>query len=191
MLAAAADEAEEQEQKWQELLVRHEVVRLGADPGDALARIRELADDVQGELAQQMAAHVQALVDKDADALGAASEAFESGGSLLRAAEAATSAADAYRRAGNQRQATSWARQGAELARRCEGARTPGLVDAAGPTPLTKREREIALLAAEGLTSREIAEQLYVSVRTIDNHLARVYEKLGVKGRDDLRNVLT
>lgn len=191
MLAAAADEAEEQEQKWQELLVRHEVVRLGADPGDALARICELADDVQGELAQQMAAHVQALVDKDGDALGAASEAFEAGGSLLRAAEAATSAADAHRRAGNQRQATSWARQGAELARRCEGARTPGLVDAAGPTPLTKREREIALLAAEGLTSREIAAQLYVSVRTIDNHLARVYDKLGLQGRDDLRDVLT
>ncbi|OWY59668.1 hypothetical protein B7486_73345, partial [cyanobacterium TDX16] len=50
---------------------------------------------------------------------------------------------------------------------------------------------EIALLAAEGLTSREIAEQLYVSVRTIDNHLARVYDKLGVKGRDALRSVLT
>jgi ATP/maltotriose-dependent transcriptional regulator MalT len=191
MLTAAAVEAEEAEQKWQELLVRHEVVRLGGDAAEALPRIRDLAGDVQGELAQQMLQHVQALVDRDAEALGAVSTAFEEGGSLLRAAEAATAAADAFRRDGNQRAATSWARQGADLARRCEGARTPGLVDAAGPTPLTKREREIALLAAEGLTSREIAEQLYVSVRTIDNHLARVYDKLGVKGRDDLRDVLS
>jgi ATP/maltotriose-dependent transcriptional regulator MalT len=191
MLVAAADEAEAAEQKWEELLIRHEVVRLGGDPGDSIERIVDLAGDVQGELAQQIVRHVQALVDKDADALGEVSTAFEQSGSLLRAAEAATAAADAYRRAGNQRAATSWGRQGAELARRCEGARTPGLVDAAGPTPLTKREREIALLAAEGLTSREIAERLYVSVRTIDNHLARVYDKLGVKGRDDLRAVLS
>jgi DNA-binding CsgD family transcriptional regulator len=48
---------------------------------------------------------------------------------------------------------------------------------------LTGREREIALLAAEGMASREIAVQLSLSVRTVDNHLRRVYEKFGVSTR--------
>ncbi len=44
----------------------------------------------------------------------------------------------------------------------------------------------MALLAANGLTSRAIAERLYVSKRTVDNHLQRVYTKLGVTGRHQL-----
>jgi DNA-binding CsgD family transcriptional regulator len=55
---------------------------------------------------------------------------------------------------------------------------------------LTSREREIALLAAGGLSSKQIAGQLVVSVRTVDNHLRAVYRKLGVVGRGELRSVL-
>lgn len=190
ILHRAADEAAVLGQPWQELVIRHEAVRMGEDAGTHVARICELAEGVQGELAKAIAAHVGATARDDAQGLGAAADAFEHCGSLLLAAEAATAAADACRRDGDQRAATAWARKGAELARRCEGARTPGLIETAGPTPLTKREREIALLAAEGLTSREIAERLFVSVRTVDNHLARVYDKLGVGGRDDLAQVL-
>ena len=56
--------------------------------------------------------------------------------------------------------------------------------------PLTNREREIALLAADGLASRVIAERLYLSVRTVDNHLARIYTKLGVTNRSELAAAL-
>ena len=42
------------------------------------------------------------------------------------------------------------------------------------------REREIAVIAASGLSNREIARQPVVSVRTIDKHLQREYHKLGV-----------
>jgi DNA-binding CsgD family transcriptional regulator len=56
---------------------------------------------------------------------------------------------------------------------------------------LTAREREIAALAAGGLTSREVAERLVVSVRTVDNHLQRVYRKLGVSRRGELSRLLT
>jgi len=56
--------------------------------------------------------------------------------------------------------------------------------------PLTNREREIALLAASGQTSRAIAEQLYLSARTVDNHLGRIYEKLGVSNRAELAAAL-
>jgi DNA-binding CsgD family transcriptional regulator len=41
-------------------------------------------------------------------------------------------------------------------------------------------------MAAAGKTSRQIAEALFVSVRTVDNHLGRVYRKLEVKGRAEL-----
>ena len=55
---------------------------------------------------------------------------------------------------------------------------------------LTAREREVATLAAAGLTSREIAGRLVVSVRTVDNHLQRAYRKLGVTRREELADLL-
>lgn len=48
---------------------------------------------------------------------------------------------------------------------------------------LTKREREVLSVAAEGLTAREIAERLGVRERTVTTHLARIYGKLGVGNR--------
>ena len=55
---------------------------------------------------------------------------------------------------------------------------------------LSKRQLEVAALAAKRLSSREIALQLGVSVRTIDNHLAHVYRRLGVSDRRELRGAL-
>jgi DNA-binding CsgD family transcriptional regulator len=51
---------------------------------------------------------------------------------------------------------------------------------------LTGRELEIARLAAEGRTDREIADCLVVSVRTVESHLAAAYRKLGIRSRKDL-----
>jgi DNA-binding NarL/FixJ family response regulator len=48
---------------------------------------------------------------------------------------------------------------------------------------LTRREREVLLIASEGLTAREIAERLGVRERTVTTHLARIYGKLGVGNR--------
>src|SRR5690606_32139642 len=48
---------------------------------------------------------------------------------------------------------------------------------------LTPQERIVARLAAEGHTNREVAEELYISVKTVEHHLSRVYAKLGVQGR--------
>jgi DNA-binding CsgD family transcriptional regulator len=60
-----------------------------------------------------------------------------------------------------------------------------------GPTPLsvlTPQERQVAELAARGLRNREIAEHLFISVRTVDAHLHSVYPKLGISGRHQLRD---
>jgi DNA-binding CsgD family transcriptional regulator len=56
--------------------------------------------------------------------------------------------------------------------------------------PLTPREREVVALAAGGLASKAIADRLYLSVRTVDNHLQRAYTKLGVTAREDLASAL-
>ena len=53
----------------------------------------------------------------------------------------------------------------------------------AGPGPLTTRELEIAALAAEGLTNKEIATRLRLSVRTAENHVLNVMNKLGLDNR--------
>jgi DNA-binding CsgD family transcriptional regulator len=52
------------------------------------------------------------------------------------------------------------------------------------------REAEIARLAASGVTNQQIAERLYLSIRTVHNHLQHVYTKLGVSSREELAPLL-
>jgi DNA-binding CsgD family transcriptional regulator len=51
------------------------------------------------------------------------------------------------------------------------------------PLPLTHREQEVAQLLARGLTNRQIAEELFLSERTIDRHVSKVLKKLGIPSR--------
>lgn len=53
------------------------------------------------------------------------------------------------------------------------------------PRPLTDRELEVLRLAAEGLTNYDIAQRLYISVRTVEAHLTHIYNKLGVSSRTE------
>jgi DNA-binding NarL/FixJ family response regulator len=55
---------------------------------------------------------------------------------------------------------------------------------------LTPQELQIAQLAAAGLTNREIGERLYLSHRTIGSHLYRIFPKLGVTSRSELRDAV-
>jgi DNA-binding CsgD family transcriptional regulator len=80
-----------------------------------------------------------------------------------------------------QRAATELAATGTTRQPRIEGS----------PPLLTPQEREIALLAATGMTNREIATQLYVSPRTVSAHLYRIFPKLGVTSRAALRDALS
>jgi DNA-binding CsgD family transcriptional regulator len=109
---------------------------------------------------------------------------------MLLAAEAAAGAAEAYSRAGDTRAAAAALRRSNVLAATCEGASTPGLVHADTAVPLSGREREIVLLAAKGLASKDIAERLFLSVRTVNNHLQHAYAKLGVGSRAGLAQAL-
>jgi DNA-binding CsgD family transcriptional regulator len=166
----------------------HDLARLGNV--ESAERLAELAESCDGDLVATMASHAAGLRSRDPDALAAASEAFEGMGFVLKAAEAAMGASEAAAAGGDQRRATRLGTRAAELSARCETPSTPALAKASGPVPLTNREREIALLAAEGLASRVIAERLFLSTRTVDNHLARIYAKLGVSGRSALAEAL-
>ncbi len=53
------------------------------------------------------------------------------------------------------------------------------------PISLSKRELEVLLLLADGLSNQEMAEKLFVSVNTVKTHLARLYDKLGAKRRTE------
>ena len=48
---------------------------------------------------------------------------------------------------------------------------------------LTRREREVALLLGQGLTTRRIAQELSISANTANNHVARILKKLGLRSR--------
>jgi DNA-binding NarL/FixJ family response regulator len=56
--------------------------------------------------------------------------------------------------------------------------------------PLSRQEFAVALLVAEGMTNREIGQQLFVSHRTIDSHVAHALKKLGLRRRAQLAGVV-
>jgi DNA-binding CsgD family transcriptional regulator len=59
------------------------------------------------------------------------------------------------------------------------------------PGALTPAERDVVQLAAHGLTSKEIAQQLSITVHTVKAHLSRAYGKLGVRSRSQFAAQLT
>jgi DNA-binding CsgD family transcriptional regulator len=70
---------------------------------------------------------------------------------------------------------------------RSQGSRGRRVAAAAfGPTSLTDRERDVAQLAAQGYSAREIGERLFIGTRTVEGHLARAYAKLGVTSKVEL-----
>ncbi|MFC5063448.1 LuxR C-terminal-related transcriptional regulator [Actinomycetospora atypica] len=170
------------------LVVAQSAVRLGA--ADAVVdRLGALVAGMEGRLGPAVLAQARALVDGDAGALDALVDGFEAMGSPLLAAEVAAQAADLHRGAGRAGPADAATARARSLARACEGARTPALELLGARDDLTPRELEVARLAARGLTSRAISEQLTLSVRTVDNALRVVYAKLGVAGRRELAEV--
>jgi DNA-binding CsgD family transcriptional regulator len=162
-------------------LVRLDRAVLAAD------RLATLGQSVDGPLATLMARHARAAANGDAEDLLGVSRAFADLGLNLYAAEAAAMAAARLRTARLPLAAVASARL-AELLDVRVDARTPALL-ATRPT-LTDRELQIARMAAAGAPSREIAGQLFLSTRTVDNHLLRVYAKLGIAGRAELATAL-
>jgi DNA-binding CsgD family transcriptional regulator len=144
------------------------------------ARLAELTDLVEGPRVTVAAAFAAALAEGDAPAMEAVSAELEEMGDLLAAADAAAHAAIAYRTKDRRGAALTADSRAQQLAQRCGGAVSPALREAAQPIQLTAREREIISLVAQGLTNRQIAEKLTMSIRTVEGHLYRASRRLGI-----------
>ncbi|HEU5149704.1 MAG TPA: AAA family ATPase [Iamia sp.] len=189
LLLAGADALAATGDRNGEVACLHDLVRLGrAD--DVRDRLVAVLADAEGDLYGLLRAHVEAVWARSSEALGAVAEGFAGIGAWLLASEAAHAADEAARAAGDPRSAAAWALKGEQWRARCDEVRSPGLVAASAPVPLTRREREVAQLAAEGMPRKDMAEQLYVGVRTVDSHLVRIYAKLGVRNRAELAEAL-
>jgi DNA-binding NarL/FixJ family response regulator len=168
----------------------HTAVRLGTTVPVA-ARLESAAADADGVLSTAFVEHARAYASGDAAELDAVAQRFAALGVHLFAAEVAAQASQLHRAHGGRGNGNASALRARQWAQKCEGARTPAIADLDSASELTRREHEIAALAASGMTSRAIAEQLVVSVRTVDNVLHVVYSKLGLSGRRDLASVVT
>jgi len=105
-------------------------------------------------------------------------------------ADASAYAAIMYRRVGQRGSALGAVARSDSLTHRC-GIDTPALRQAAEPIPLTDREREITRLIAQGFSSRDVAEKLTLSVRTVEGHIYRAMTKTGTTTRAELATLLT
>ena len=180
----AAGRAHESGQRAIEMLALHDAVRFGDQ--SSLSRLVDVATDIGGRLAAAIAAHAAAVGDRDAVAILAAAQQFEEIGALLSAADAAAQAAVVFQASDDRRRTVEAAGVAHRLAAACGGVRTPALDVAAHPLPLTMREREIANLVAAGMSNKEVADRLVVSVRTVEGHLYRACIKLDISDREQL-----
>ncbi|MGH3596098.1 MAG: helix-turn-helix transcriptional regulator, partial [Mycobacterium sp.] len=170
-----------------EMRALHTAVRFGDRPH--VARLDELATTLNTPLAEAIATHAHGLANHDGDLLDGAAARFADLGALALAADAAAQAAGEHARKGHRGKEVESSTRAYRLASQC-GLRTPAIKAAARPLPITGREREIAKLVAAGLSNREIADRLVVSIRTTEGHLYRIFAKLGINTRDQLIHLL-
>ena len=189
MLISAAGEAAERGQWATAATLWHDAVRLGA-AARAVEGLRNAALHASSPLIHLQHRHAAAATPGDVEELSAVAEQWAERGWSLIAAETFLAALTEARRQGLSRRAGPLGARAADLAARCQGARTPGLAVGDPVDPLSPREREIAAMASRGLRSRDIADSLVVSIRTVDNHLQAVYSKLGITGRRELADAL-
>jgi DNA-binding CsgD family transcriptional regulator/energy-coupling factor transporter ATP-binding protein EcfA2 len=170
-----------------EMRALHTAVRFG-DRSQA-ARLSELAQKLDGALPEVIAAHARALRDHDGDLLDEVADRFAGIGAMALAADAAAQAAREHARAGERANGFASSARARWLAGKF-GLDTPAIDSASQPLPITDRQREIAAMVAAGMSNREIADRLCVSVRTVDGHLYRIFGKLDIQSRDQLARLL-
>ncbi|QHK22490.1 helix-turn-helix transcriptional regulator [Pseudarthrobacter psychrotolerans] len=170
-----------------------ELLALCWDLGDhsVIPLVHSLAGSVEGRWAAAMLALAGHWESGDADAIMDTAAMLEGAGFVNLAREAYARSSTVLESFGERRRA----RQAVALREKCdhelgERFREGHFIAAAPSVHLTRREQDIVELAVKGLTDREIAQKLMVSVRTVEGHLYRTYVKLGVRSRDELASAL-
>ena len=170
-----------------EVRALHTAVRFGGR--SHAARLGELARILDAPLPDAMAAHARAQADHDAQLLDEVAERFSGIGAMALAADAAAQAAREHARAGERAKGLESLARVHWLAGKF-GLHSPAIDAVTQPLPITDREREIAAMVSAGLSNREIAHRLSVSVRTVDGHLYRIFAKLDIRSRDQLARLI-
>ncbi len=130
---------------------------------------------------------------------------LEPTGAVLELSHATLDLGRTLRESGRHVAARTALRQAADLAVRCGASRLidqslrelrasgarPRRLAFSGADALTPSERRVAELAASGMKNARIAEELFVSTKTVEGHLSRAYQKLGIQSRDELRTVVS
>jgi DNA-binding CsgD family transcriptional regulator len=165
---------------------------------------RQAAESWGTRSAIGVAVHAEGVASQDEALLEHAIDLLSATPALLATARALVDLGGARRRAGRRKEAREPLREGLELARQCgatalvetahaelvtAGAR-PRRLQFSGLESLTASERRVATMAAEGMSNKEIAQALFVTVKTVETHLSRVYSKLDIGSRGELAQAL-
>jgi DNA-binding CsgD family transcriptional regulator len=184
--------ARDREQPTHEVACLQAALQWGVTDGSgALAtRARELADRLALPLAEAVATHAESLRISSGEGLLAASQAYQAIGDQSTAADAAAQAAVAFMAAQHRGSGLLAAATAEQLVRDCGGLCTPATRSLAAPVPLTGRQREVAELVSADLTNKDIADRLFMSVRTVEGHVLRACQRIGVTTRAELAAIM-
>ena len=166
-------------------------IQAAAQWGDAsqAARARELAEALALPLTDAVASHAEALLAGDGEGLLAASAKYRGIGDRAAAADAAAQASVAFDESQQHRRGLYAAALARELADECGGLCTPALRTPTG-LKLSGRQRDVVELVVAGLSNREIAEKLVMSVRTVEGHVYRACQRVGAQSREELASII-
>lgn len=157
---------------------------------DSVGPLTDVLQDFQGACTTGLLDFAVAAGTKDADAMVAAATAGGAHGDVAFEYAGLSVALQLAGEQGSSRSARAIQRRLVTLGKRWEGPVPPALVSASAAettSRLTPTERTIVALVNEGYSNREIADAKNVSVRTVEGHLYRIFAKLGVNRREDLR----
>ncbi|MHA7222344.1 helix-turn-helix transcriptional regulator [Arthrobacter sp. RHLT1-20] len=152
-------------------------------------KLGTLSERVTGHFAGLCSRLAEGVKETDSDQLLAASKDSDAAGNAVFARDAARKAVSCANDAGN-RIALRIAQRAQQSLDDRFGSPKNGLHSLTTST-LTARECEVAVRAAAGTSNRKIAEQMHVSVRTVEGHLYQVYSKLHVASRSELKDVIS
>jgi DNA-binding CsgD family transcriptional regulator len=157
--------------------------------GSGASRARELAEALALPLVDTVARHAESLQSGDGEALLAVSADYRAIGDQATAADAAAQAGAVFTRGGQRSRGLYAAAIAQELAKECGGLCTPALRSPLG-VPLTGRQRDVIELVVAGLSNREIADRLVMSVRTVEGHVYRACQRVGAQTREQLATII-
>lgn len=168
----------------------YDIVRLDLVDGDFTHARWDALGPVQGRLGAARLQLSRAVIDHNGSAAEDVAKDFVEMGSFLLGAEAAAIAGGLHSLRGDQRSAAAAWRHSVDLAAQLDDEWLLTLDRSTTRQALTPRECEIAELASAGRSNRDIADELSISVRTVENHLQKIYIKLGIRERAEIPTAL-